>query len=151
MFLQKSLAVSCFNQFLIFVWLVFKSFAHILVDSYIFSVLSKKIIFILPFHSTLDKPCFSLCISFSLLVTHSKFSTKLFVLLPSIWFTWGLFSGFSINEIATNLWTNGLLLFCPFLFNTTLQYPQELYSIGKISFVSLFLTCPNVLTSYRSS
>ena len=45
------------------------------------------------------------CLRFSQFVHHSRFSARLSVLIPFLWLTWGLFSGFGIKAWATNLWT----------------------------------------------
>jgi len=46
---------------------------------------------------------FQACCMFSLAVHHSKFSTELFNLFPSIWLIWYLLSLFWMNAIATSL------------------------------------------------
>ena len=82
------------------------------------------------------KPFFTACIWFSDWLHHSKFSTRLSLLIPLMWLTCGLFSGFGINACATNLWTvNDFLLL--FLHKLNVEYPY--LSILLFKYIKFFL------------
>lgn len=69
------------------------------------------------------------CKLFSFIVHHSKFSTQLFSLFPSLWFTVLLFSRLGIKHVATNLCT----LCCGYSFpKPTTRYPYGVFDCFSI-------------------
>lgn len=95
------------------------------------------------------------CCVFSFAVHHSKFSNLLSCLIPFMWFTCGLSSGFGIKHSATARWTIYLRFIVPFRI-FAIKYPCPLFS--NFSIFSRFprqnfilFTRPRLLTIYLLS
>lgn len=64
-------------------------------------------------------------------VHHSRFSTALLALSPSMWFTCGLPSSFGMNASATSLWMHFVSV-APMLLNRTRWYPYVFTRSARI-------------------
>ena len=90
------------------------------------------------------------CNWFSLAVHHSRFSTRLSVLIQFIWLIWDLFSGLGIKWFATSLWIVKFLEML-LLHNLTNAY-QWIFTLIVINFHRLYQkTFQSLLIEYNHS